>query len=154
MPKSWREKRDKEQEPQVVKIVGKMRDRFGPGKMVIATPGIIDGMVRKVPEGKLATINQIMDKLCEEYETEAACPMTTGIFIGIVAKAAEEERAAGMKRIAPYWRVLKTKGALNPKYPGGMETQAVRLEQEGHKIDRTRKTWRVADFEEKLVKSV
>ncbi|MBN2380878.1 MGMT family protein [candidate division WOR-3 bacterium] len=154
MAKSWREKRDKPQEPMVVKIEGKMIDRFGPGRMIIATPKIIDGMVRKVPEGKLATVNQIMDRLCEEYKTDAACPMTTGIFLNIVAKAAEEERAAGVSKIAPYWRVLKTKGALNPKYPGGMEAQAERLEQEGHAIDKTRKTWKVADFEKRLVKGI
>lgn len=154
MAKSWREKRDKKLEPQVVKIEGKMRERFGPGRMVIATPKIIDGMVRKVPKGKLATVNQIMNGLCEEYGTDAACPMTTGIFLGIVAKAAEEERAAGMKRIAPYWRVLKTKGTLNPKYPGGMENQAEKLEAEGHRIDKTRKTWKVNNFEKQLVKKL
>jgi len=154
MAKSWREKRDKEMDATVVNIEGKMKERFGPGRMVIATPGIIDGMVRKVPKGKLATVNQIMDRLCKEYKTDAACPMTTGIFLGIVAKAAEEERAAGMKRIAPYWRVLKTKGALNPKYPGGMEAQAERLQQEGHEIDKTRKTWKVAGFEKSLVKTI
>jgi len=154
MAKSWREKRDKPQEPMVVKIEGKMRERFGPGKMVIATPKIIDGIVRKVPKGKLATVVQIMDRLCADYKTEAACPMTTGIFLGIVAKAAEEERATGMKRIAPYWRVLKTKGTLNPKYPGGMEAQAAKLETEGHEVDKVRKTCKVVDFEKRLAKRI
>jgi alkylated DNA nucleotide flippase Atl1 len=154
MAKSWREKRDKEQEPIVVKIEGKMRERFEPGTMVIATPKIIDGIVRKVPKGKLATVRQIMDRLCADYKTEAACPMTTGIFLGIVAKAAEEDRAAGKVRIAPYWRVLKTKGTLNPKYPGGMEAQAQKLEKEGHQMDKTRKTWKVTDFERRLVKNI
>jgi alkylated DNA nucleotide flippase Atl1 len=150
MAKSWREKRDKEQAPMVVKIEGKMRERFGPGRMVIATPKIIDGIVRKIPEGRLVTVGQIMDRLCADYNTETACPMTTGIFLNIVAKAAEEDRAAGRKQIAPYWRVLKSKGALNPKFPGGMDAHAAKLEAEGYEIDRTRKTWKVADYEKRL----
>ena len=34
----------------------------------------------------------------------------------------------------PYWRTLKAGGALNPKYPGGIEAQRQRLEAEGHTI--------------------
>ena len=150
MAKSWRDKRDKQQEPKIVDVPEKMQARFGKGKMIIATPMIIDGIVRKILKGKLATVGQIMDRLCADYKTEAACPMTTGIFLNIVAKAAEEDRAAGRKGIAPYWRVLKTKGALNPKFPGGMEAHAAKLEEEGHEIDRTRKTWKVKNFEKRL----
>lgn len=106
MAKSWREKRDKEQEPRVVKIEGKMRERFGKGRMIIATPMIIDGIVRTIPKGKLTTVSAIMDRLAADFGTDSACPITTGIFLNIVAKAAEEERAAGIKSIAPYWRVL------------------------------------------------
>ena len=57
----------------------------------------------------------------------------------------------GEKDITPYWRTLKSKGELNEKYPGGVETQAARLEAEGHTIDRSRKPPRVADFENTLV---
>lgn len=152
MAKSWREKRDKPQEPTVVKIEGKMRERFGPGRMVIATPKIIDGIVRMIPKGKLTTVSAIMDRLAADFGTDSACPITTGIFLNIVAKAAEEECAAGMRRISPYWRVLKTKGALNPKFPGGMEAHAAKLKKEGHEIDKARKTWKVTDYEKRLAK--
>jgi alkylated DNA nucleotide flippase Atl1 len=53
--------------------------------------------------------------------------------------------------ITPYWRTLKSKGELNEKYPGGVDSQAVRLEAEGHTIDRRRKTPRVTDYEKALV---
>ncbi len=136
----------------MVDVPPKMQKRFGTGKMIIATPMIIDGIVRKIPKGKLATVAQIMDKLCEDFGTDSACPMTTGIFLRIVAEAAEEDRAAGREGIASYWRVLKTKGALNPKYPGGMEAHAAKLEAEGHTVEKIRKTWKVQDFEKRLAK--
>jgi len=77
--------------------------------------------------------------------------MTTGIFAGIAARAAEEMATEGKKDITPYWRTLKSKGELNEKYPGGLEAQAIRLRAEGHTIDRRRKTPRVQDFEKELV---
>ena len=152
-PKSltpWRDKIEKPAVPQIVEIPDKMQARFGKGRMVIATPMIVEDIVRKIPKGGLTTVSAIMEKLCEDFCTDSACPITTGIFLNIVAKAAEEDLAAGRKDIAPYWRVLKTKGALNPKYPGGMEAQAERLEAEGHEIEKTRKTWKVKGFERQL----
>ena len=57
--------------------------------------------------------------------------ITTGIFSWIAANAAMEDEAAGKKRITPWWRVLKSDGKLNPKFPGGIEEQTRRLAAEG-----------------------
>ena len=59
----------------------------------------------------------------------------------------------GKKDITPYWRTLKSKGELNQKYPGGVETQTARLEAEGHTIEpsKGKKPPKVKDFEEALV---
>lgn len=50
-----------------------------------------------------------------------------------------------------YWRTLKANGQLNPKYPGGVEAQKEKLEQEGHTVikkDRTNIRYYVKDFEQ------
>jgi hypothetical protein len=59
----------------------------------------------------------------------------------------------GKKDITPYWRTLKVGGALNEKYPGGVEAQAVRLKAEGHTIElgKDKKPRKVKDFEKKMV---
>jgi alkylated DNA nucleotide flippase Atl1 len=80
----------------------------------------------------------MMDELCRRlsvaHKADVACPITTGIFAWLVAHAAQESSDAGAKRTAPWWRLLKTGGLLNPKYPGGGELQRQRLEAEGHKV--------------------
>jgi len=53
--------------------------------------------------------------------------------------------------LTPYWRTLKNKGEINPKYPGGVEAQIEKLEAEGHSIVRRgRKNFRyyVENYEE------
>jgi alkylated DNA nucleotide flippase Atl1 len=153
MPKPWREKlnEDNPSYGRVVEIPAKMVAQHGTGTMVISSPRDLQTLIRTVPEGKLVTVAQLMGRVASDAGTDTACPMTTGIFLRVVAEVAELDRADALE-VAPYWRVLKKKGKLNAKYPGGAVSQAKRLEAEGHTI--TRNTHgapaAVADFEASL----
>ena len=151
---TWRAKLEKEQEPQVVDIPPKMAKRFGTGKMLIATPLLVDNLVRQVTNGKLVTIGQIRERLAKDFCADSTCPLTTGIFLRIAAETAEEDLRAGKKEITPYWRVVRDNGSLNDRFPGGVEGQAEHLKEEGHTIEpgKGKKPPRVKDFESFLVK--
>jgi len=154
LKKSWREKlADDKDLPRVVKITPDMSQRWGTGTVVIPAPREVDEIMRSVPRGKLITINIIRERLAKRHGASIGCPITTGIFAGIAARAAEEARAEGKKDITPYWRTLKVGGTLNEKYPGGVDAQAKRLKEEEHIIepDKAGKPKRVRDFEKKLV---
>ena len=154
MRKTWREKlADDKDLPRVVEITGKMSTRWGTGTVVIPAPREVDEIMRSVPRGKLITINQIRAKLAQRHGASIGCPITTGIFASIAARAAEEAAAEGKKDITPYWRTLKVGGELNPKYPGGINAQAERLREEGHTIEpgRGKEPPKVKDFEKALV---
>jgi alkylated DNA nucleotide flippase Atl1 len=150
--KSWQEKlRDNKGLPKVGKIEGKMSKRWGTGTMVIPAPVEVDEVMRKVPEGKVITINEIRQTLAKKHRVNVGCPITTGIFAWIAAHAAEEAAAEGAKRVTPYWRTLKAGGQLNEKYPGGIDGLRKRLEAEGHKVVQKGKRFLVEDFEAALV---
>jgi alkylated DNA nucleotide flippase Atl1 len=146
----WREKLEKPQEPKVVQIPPTM-SRFGDGTMLIPTPMLVDEIIRKVPKGKLITGGELRRKLAADFGTKVTCPLTTGIFVRIAAETAEEDRANGKRRLTPYWRVIKDDGSLNPKYPGGVDSQAGNLRAEGFTVTRKGKTSRVVkEFERSL----
>ena len=152
--KTWQEKlADSKDFPRVVEITDKMSKRWGTGTIVIPAPREVDEIMRKVPTGKLITINQIRAKLAQRHGASIGCPMTTGIFANIAARAAEEAAEEGKENITPYWRTLKVGGVLNEKYPGGVEAQAARLREEGHTIElgKNNKPPKVKDFEKALV---
>ncbi|MEO0108578.1 MAG: MGMT family protein [candidate division WOR-3 bacterium] len=130
----------------------KMRKQWVVGQMLIATPRLIDQLIKQIPRGRLATIPMIMDRLAQDHRCTATCPTTTGIFLCIVAEAAEERLKAGVKSVTPYWRVIKADGSLNEKCPGGAAHQAILLQSEGHDIDPSHKTPRVADYKSHLTK--
>ncbi len=121
--------------------------------MVVPSPGEVEEIIRTVRRGKLITMAQIARQLQQTHRVDLACPMTTGIFAWIIAHAAQEAQAEGAKRVPPWWRVLKTGGQLNPKYPGGGQIQQSLLEAEGHTIVRKGKSLTVAGYENALAGS-
>jgi hypothetical protein len=152
--KTWRQKLE-EKNPahgKVVDVPPKMQNKLLVGKMLIPRPLDIDALIHKVPKGKLATVIQIREKLADDAQANCCCPLTTGIFLRIVAEVAEEDLRNGKKDVTPYWRVVKADGSLNVRFPGGAQAQATHLEKEGHLIDgkRGRKPPRVTNFEQSL----
>jgi alkylated DNA nucleotide flippase Atl1 len=151
--KSWREKlADSKNLPRVEKIPEGMSKVWGTGTIVIPAPKEVDELMQKIPKGKVATINSLREALARKHKATIGCPITTGIFAGIAAGAAAEEETEGKKRITPYWRVLKSGGEVNAKYPGGDADQKKRLEAEGHKVRVKGKRLFVEDFERFLAK--
>ena len=138
--------------PKVVEGPPKWEKRFGGRRVLVPTPLLVDGLIRKVRKGKLVTVRRIRERLAKDFNAEATCPLTTGIFVRIVAETAEEDLQAGKKRVTPYWRVVRDDGSLNEKFPGSVEEQAARLREEGHLIEtgKGKKPPKVRDFEKRL----
>ena len=153
--KSWREKlADSKGLPKVGEVTGRMSKRWGAGPMVIPAPIEVDQLMKPVPKGRLVTINELRATLATRHKVAFACPLTTGIFSWIAAHAASEAEEAGLRKITPYWRTLKTGGELNPKFPGGVAGLAKRLRAEGHRVVRKGKKWLVAGYEDALFASL
>ncbi|PYP85658.1 MAG: hypothetical protein DMF61_16135 [Blastocatellia bacterium AA13] len=151
--KSWREKLDDAKDlPKLIDIPERMQPRLGKGTMVIPAPREVDAIMRRVPEGRLITINEIRTELAKKHGAAVACPITTGIFAWIAANAADEAASEGKRDGLAYWRTLKAGGELNPKYPGGIERLKRKLREEGHRIVAKGKRFVVADYSDHLVK--
>jgi hypothetical protein len=154
--KSWRMKLDQEHPShgKTVPIPQAMQKRLGKGSLLIPEPLKVDALMRKVRKGKLATGSWIRARLAHDAGATASCALTTGIFINICANTAEEDRAAGKKRITPYWRVIKDDGKLNDKFPGGAKSHAAKLREEGFTIQagKGKQPPRVKEFDQYLMR--
>ncbi|HWR34204.1 MAG TPA: hypothetical protein VN451_11785 [Chitinophagaceae bacterium] len=151
--KTWVEKlNDSKGLPKVVKLSAAQSKKWGKGTMAIPSPLEVNAIMKKVPAGKLITINRIREKIAKKHQATVGCPITTGIFSWIAANAAEESKLKGIKITTPYWRTLKQGGIINEKYPGGVHKQAEMLEQEGHEVIQKGKYRIVKDWEKRLMK--
>jgi alkylated DNA nucleotide flippase Atl1 len=130
--KTWEEKlNDAKGLPKVVHLKGKALRKWKVKTLAIPSPREVFSLISKVPVGKIATISTLQSAVGRKHSAEMGCPVTTGIFVWISAHASEEIEAKHPGSGAPYWRIIKSDGSLNPKFPGGVEKQAARLAQEG-----------------------
>ena len=121
-------------------------EKYGGNKMYFAPPLDYDRVMKRVPSGRVTTVGEIREYFAKQSGADFPEPITAGIFVSIAAWASHQRSGDE----TPYWRTLKANGELNEKYPGGIEAQKEKLEEEGHTIlSRGRKNIRyyVQDYE-------
>ena len=153
--KSWQEKLlDSKGLPRVVPLNENARKHWKAVTMAVPSPMEVNDIMSNVPEGSLITIAEIRRTVARRHGADIGCPLTCGIFSWIAAHAAVEQTGEGRAGTTPYWRTLKTKGELNPKYPGGVEEQKKRLESEGFKVIQKGGRHLVQDFEKYIYREL
>lgn len=140
--------------PKIVYLDDAAALHWGGKSMAIPSPLDVFNLMAQIPKGKVTTINEIRKVIARKYNTDIACPLTTGIFATISAKASVENDEAGNLPKLSYWRVLKSNGELNDKFPGGIDSLAEKLSSEGFEIVRKGKKAKVKDFEKYLFSSL
>lgn len=132
--KSWIDKVNDPTKTHVVKKLEKdFADMRAGAKMLIATPKIVDDYVRQIPKGKSGSLSTMRKDLAIEYGAEYTCPVTSGIFLRIVSEAAHEqiEKGTPLTKVAPFWRVIDEKSALNKKLSFGQNFVKQQRKKEG-----------------------
>lgn len=124
-------------------------EKYGGNRMYFAPPIDYDKVMKKVPFGKVITVGKIREHFAALSGADFTEPITAGIFVSIAAWASHQRT----EDKTPFWRTLKANGELNEKYPGGLEAQKKKLEEEGHTViekGRTNIRYYVKDYEKAL----
>lgn len=108
-------------EPEVKKTDKAFADIPAGAKMLIATPRIVEEYIRNIPKGSHSTLQQMRKDLAAEFKAQYTCPVTSGIFLRIVAENAFEEYQKGkpVSKITPFWRMLDRKSPALKKLTFG-----------------------------------
>lgn len=118
MPKATaREKLARDKQIKKV-IMDKAWGGIKPGQtMLVATPLMVDAYIRDIPHGETKTIPQLRDDLATREGCAGTCPMSTAIFVRMVAEAALEDIADGktVSEVSPFWRVITSQDKMTKK---------------------------------------
>lgn len=133
---TWALKMDKPVAPDLQEGPASWNASYGGKIMVIPTPRLIEKLLYEIPKGKIKTLSSLRQEIANETGADYACPLTTGIFLRICSEYAEELRSEGVKKIPPYWRVVRDDGSPIEKFPGGPEAQIRILKSEGRTFKR------------------
>jgi hypothetical protein len=100
-------------------------------RLLISSPVELERYLKtQVPCGTTKEIQQVRRELAALHGADATCPVSTAIFLHIVAESAWDEIEGGTSTadVAPFWRVIDPKSPLAKKLrPGGHWIEQQRL---------------------------
>jgi hypothetical protein len=130
--KSWLDKLNENKEPKIKKIDIDFADIPAGSNMFIATPKLIDQYINEIGVGKRIDLKTLRKDLAIEHNADYTCPVTTGIFLRIVAEANYEKLQQGkhLEEITPFWRVIEPNSALAKKLTFGQDFLLEQIEKE------------------------
>lgn len=113
--KSWKEKLDNASRAHVTEAPERWVGGIAGKKMLIPSAWELDAIVRNIPKGQTRPMSEIRAEMATKHQADITCPMTSGIFLRMLAEYAEEQRSSGVQNVTPYWRVVDDKGKILPK---------------------------------------
>jgi len=130
--KSWLDKLNEKREPRIKKIEIDFADIPAGSTMLIATPKLIDQYIQELGFGKRTDTKTLRKDLALEHNADYTCPVTTGIFLRIVAEANYEKLQQGnlIEEITPFWRVIEPNSTLAKKLTFGQEFLVKQIDKE------------------------
>ncbi|NOT60643.1 MAG: hypothetical protein HOP19_10525 [Acidobacteria bacterium] len=130
--KTWTQKLDQKTPAKIVELDREYAGVPAGGGLFVPTPRLVEAYVRKIPKGVSVTPQTLRKDLATEHKADGTCPLTTGIFLRIVAEAAYEQYLAGtpLKDLAPFWRVIDLQSPTAKKLTFGTDFLKTQREKE------------------------
>ena len=121
--KTWAEKM-KAKPPHIAMLDSDFAGVPAGSRLLISCPLEVEAYLRHhVPAGETRAIQQMRRDLAKLHGADATCPVSTSIFLRIVAEAAWDQLEAGtpVRDVAPFWRVVEPKSPLARKLRAGSD---------------------------------
>ncbi|MEO1659722.1 MAG: hypothetical protein AAFR51_01940 [Pseudomonadota bacterium] len=109
-----REKLAREKQPKTV-VMDKAWAGMQPGQsMLVATPQMVDAYIQGIPHGETQTIADMRNMMALTHDCDGMCPLSTSIFVRMVAEAALEDLADGksVSEVSPFWRMVSSEDKI------------------------------------------
>ena len=119
MAKSWSEKFESKPHPEVKIIEKDFWGQKAGDRMLIPSPKLIEEYLNDSVRGAQIDILQMRRDLAAAQDADFTCPMTTSIFLRIVAEYNLEKIARNESEVAPFWRAIDPKSDLAKKLSCG-----------------------------------
>jgi len=87
--------------------------------MFVATPDIIEDYIRRIPRGETRSILAMRREIARRRKCDATCPVSTAIFVRMVAERALKDIAAGIpvSEVTPFWRIISSTDKIAKRLP-------------------------------------
>lgn len=107
-PTDWRKRLGGAKPPHVVMLHSDFAGVKAGNTMLISSPGDIAAYLGKIPHSETRTIDRLRNELARKAGAQSMCPVTTAIYLRVVAEVALRDLADGkpLDQVVPFWRVV------------------------------------------------
>lgn len=113
-PTDWRKRFDAAKPPKTVTLHTDFAGIKAGTVMYIGSPGAIANYIARIPRGEFRAIERMRNELARRNDAQATCPVTTAIYLKVVAEVALADLNAGkpFDSVVPFWRVVEPGGKI------------------------------------------
>jgi hypothetical protein len=107
-PTDWRKRFGAAKDPHVVMLHSDFAGVKAGNTMLISSPGELANYIARIPRGETRTMDRLRNELARKAGAQAMCPVTTAIYLKVVAEVALQDLAEGklIDQVVPFWRVV------------------------------------------------
>lgn len=107
-PTDWRKRFGAAKGPHVVMLHADFAGVKAGNTMLISSPAEIANYLARIPQGETRTTDRLRNELARRAGANAMCPVTTAIYLRVVAEVALTDLAEGkpLDQVVPFWRVV------------------------------------------------
>ncbi|MFN3644726.1 MAG: hypothetical protein ACK4TB_17590 [Gemmobacter sp.] len=108
-PSDWRKRFDQAKPPKTVMLHTDFAGIKAGTLMYIGSPGVFANYIARIPSGETRTIERMRNELARRNDAAATCPVTTAIYLKVVAEVALDDLDKGksLDSVVPFWRVVE-----------------------------------------------
>jgi hypothetical protein len=116
-PKSWNDKIQIKRVPKIARLETDFAGIKAGSLLFVGTPMIIEDYIRKIPHAEFRTVHRMRNELARKNQCDATCPVSTAIFVRMIAEASIEQMAEGkaISELTPFWRLLEPDSKIAQK---------------------------------------
>ncbi|OYU76424.1 MAG: hypothetical protein CFE32_10235 [Alphaproteobacteria bacterium PA3] len=116
-PTDWRKRFDKAKPPKTLILHTDFAGIKTGTTMYIGSPGSIANYISRIPAGEVRSIERMRNELARKNDAQATCPVTTAIYLKVVAEVALADLAEGKPStgVVPFWRVIEPDSKIAKK---------------------------------------
>lgn len=139
-PTNWRKRFASAKSPHVVTLHADFAGVKAGMRMLISSPEDIAKFVASIPKGETRTIARLRSDLAKRANSDAMCPVTTAIYLKVVAELSLSELASGKStdEVVPFWRIIDPSSKLASKLSCGREGIEHLLRLDGYQVSDSR----------------
>ncbi len=107
-PPDWRKRFAAAKAPHVVMLSSPFAGVPAGASMLISSPGELANYIARIPRGETRSIDRLRNEMARKAKAQAMCPVTTAIYLKVVAEVALTDLAEGkpLDSVIPFWRVV------------------------------------------------